>query len=94
MERLLLGWAGLRGAVPVVLATFPVLADVPRSLEFFNVVFFAVLFSTILQGTTVELLARKLRLVEPRPTDNPQPSPIAEVGAIQARWGPTWSSTP
>ena len=40
-ERLVLGWAGLRGAVPVVLATFPVIAGIPRSMEFFNIVFFA-----------------------------------------------------
>jgi cell volume regulation protein A len=63
-ERLLLGWAGLRGAVPVVLATFPVLAGIPQSVEFFNIVFFAVLLSTILQGTTVEPLARRLGLTE------------------------------
>src|SRR5919202_1346809 len=49
-ERVLLGWAGLRGAVPVVLATFPVIADVPGSVEFFNIVFFAVLLSTLVQG--------------------------------------------
>ena len=42
-ERLILGWAGLRGAVPVVLATFAVIDRVPRSLQFFNLVFFAVL---------------------------------------------------
>jgi hypothetical protein len=43
-DRLLLGWTGLRGAVPVILATFPVIEGIPRSLEFFNVVFFAVWF--------------------------------------------------
>jgi potassium/hydrogen antiporter len=59
-EQVVLGWAGLRGAVPVVLATFPVLAGVPRSEEFFDVVFFAVLLSTLLQGTTFEWLARRL----------------------------------
>jgi cell volume regulation protein A len=42
-DRLLLGWTGLRGAVPVILATFPVIEEIPRSLEFFNGVFFAVL---------------------------------------------------
>ena len=57
-ERLVLGWAGLRGAVPVVLATFPVIEGVPGSREFFNIVFFAVLLSTLLQGTTFEALAR------------------------------------
>jgi cell volume regulation protein A len=81
-ERLLLGWAGLRGAVPVVLATFAVLAHVPHSLEFFNVVFFAVLLSTILQGTTVEPLARRLGLVEAQPAHGVKPSPVAEAGAL------------
>ena len=57
-ERLVLGWAGLRGAVPVVLATFPVIEGVPGSREFFNIVFFAVLLSTLLQGSTFEALAR------------------------------------
>ena len=59
-ERVTLGWAGLRGAIPVVLATFPVIEGVPHSLEFFNVVFFAVLISTVVQGTTFEPLARRL----------------------------------
>ena len=63
-ERALIGWAGLRGAVPVILATFPVIDGVPRSLEFFNIVFFAVLVSTVLQGSTVELLAVRLGLTD------------------------------
>jgi cell volume regulation protein A len=64
-ERLLLGWAGLRGGVPVVLATLPVIDHVRGSLEFFNLVFFAVLVSTLLQGATVEWLAGRLGLSEP-----------------------------
>jgi potassium/hydrogen antiporter len=64
-ERALIGWAGLRGAVPVILATFPVIDGVPRSLEFFNIVFFAVLVSTVVQGSTVETLAVRLGLTEP-----------------------------
>ena len=64
-ERLTLGWAGLRGAVPVVLATFPVIDGVPRSLEFFNIVFFAVLLSTLLQGSTFEPLAGRLGATTP-----------------------------
>jgi len=59
-ERLMLGWGGMRGAVPVVLATFPVIEGVPHSLEFFNIVFFAVLISTLVQGTTFEPIARRL----------------------------------
>lgn len=59
-DRVVLGWAGLRGAVPVVLATFPVIAGVEHSSEFFEIVFFAVLLSTVLQGSTFEALARRL----------------------------------
>jgi cell volume regulation protein A len=64
-ERLVMGWAGLRGAVPVVLATFPVLAGVPGSGDFFNIVFFAVLVSTLIQGATVAPLARALKVARP-----------------------------
>ncbi|HEY5197112.1 MAG TPA: potassium/proton antiporter [Solirubrobacteraceae bacterium] len=62
-ERVVLGWAGLRGAIPVVLATFPIIAGVRGSLEFFNVVFFAVLVSAVVQGSTVEPLARRLGVI-------------------------------
>ena len=61
-ERGLLGWAGLRGGIPVVLATLPVIDHVRGSIEFFDLVFFAVLVSTLLQGATVELVARRLGL--------------------------------
>jgi potassium/hydrogen antiporter len=80
-ERAVLAWAGLRGAVPVVLATFPVIAGVRHSLEFFNVVFFAVVLSTLLQGSTFESLARRLGMTSPAP---PQPSPIAEGATIRS----------
>ena len=60
--------------MPVVLATFPVLAGIPQSLEFFNIVFFAVLLSTILQGTTVEPLARRLGLTEEEVPDDAEPA--------------------
>jgi potassium/hydrogen antiporter len=79
-ERLILGWAGLRGAVPVVLATFPVIEHVPRSLQFFNIVFFAVLVSTLVQGSTFETFARRLRLTTTEPA---LPRPLAEAGTIR-----------
>jgi cell volume regulation protein A len=79
-ERVVLGWAGLRGAVPVVLATFPVIAGVPDSLEFFNIVFFAVVLSLLVQGTTFEPLARRLGLTTAEPA---LPEPIAEMGTIR-----------
>jgi cell volume regulation protein A len=79
-ERLVLGWAGLRGAVPVVLATFPVIEHVPRSDEFFNLVFFAVLLSTLLQGSTFEPLARALGVTT---TEAALPQPFADLGAVR-----------
>jgi cell volume regulation protein A len=63
-ERILLAWAGLRGAVPVVLATLPVIAGLPFAARFFDIAFFTVVLSTLVQGTTFEPLARRLGLVE------------------------------
>ena len=80
-ERAVLGWAGMRGAVPVVLATFPVIERVPHSLEFFNIAFFAVLLSTVIQGTTLEPLARRLRMTTSTPA---LPRPLGESGTMQA----------
>ena len=79
-ERVLLGWAGLRGAVPVVLATFPVIEGVPHSRTFFNIVFFVVLLSTLVQGATFEGLARRLGLTTSEPA---LPRPLAEAGTIR-----------
>lgn len=71
-ERALLGWAGLRGAVPVILATLPVIRHVPHSLQFFNIVFFVVLLSAAIQGATVLPLASRLRLIaSDRPGERP-----------------------
>jgi cell volume regulation protein A len=59
-ERLMLGWAGLRGATPIVFATFPVTAGLDQGHLIFNVAFFVVLISTVIQGTTIEPVARFL----------------------------------
>ena len=80
-ERLVLGWAGLRGAVPVVLATFPVIEGVPGSREFFNVAFFAVLVSTVLQGSTFESLARALGATS---DEAALPLPLADVATARS----------
>jgi cell volume regulation protein A len=79
-ERILLSWAGLRGAVPVVLATFPVIEGIPGSTRFFNVVFFAVVLSTALQGATFEPIARRLALTT---TEPPLPRPLANFGTLR-----------
>jgi cell volume regulation protein A len=62
-ERSLLGWAGLRGAVPIVLGTFVLSSHVGGAKTIFNAVFFVVLVSAALQGTTLEWVARKLGLL-------------------------------
>ncbi|HEV2075892.1 MAG TPA: potassium/proton antiporter, partial [Thermoleophilaceae bacterium] len=79
-ESVLVGWAGLRGALPVVFATFPVIAGVPEADRFFNIVFFVVLVSTLLQGATFEPLARLLGLTG---STRPVPQPLVEVGSIR-----------
>ncbi|HEX7300110.1 MAG TPA: potassium/proton antiporter [Solirubrobacteraceae bacterium] len=80
-DRAVLGWAGLRGAVPVVLATFPVIAGIHDSGEYFNIVFFAVLLSTVLQGATIDPVARRLGATT---TTTPlASSALAETGTIR-----------
>jgi potassium/hydrogen antiporter len=79
-DRITLGWAGLRGAIPVVLAIFPVIEGVPDSLRFFNVVFFAVVISTLVQGPTFEPLARSLGVTTNEPA---LPRPLTETGTIR-----------
>jgi cell volume regulation protein A len=66
-ELTFLSWAGLRGAMPIVLATFPATAGIAEGQTIFNLVFFVVVVSALLQGTTVAPLARRLGLVVDRP---------------------------
>ncbi|MFG2139563.1 potassium/proton antiporter [Streptomyces sp. NPDC048650] len=61
-EKTLLSWAGLRGAVPIVLATIPMVTDIPGSDHVFNIVFVLVVVYTLIQGPTLPWLARRLRL--------------------------------
>jgi potassium/hydrogen antiporter len=76
----LISWAGLRGALPVVFATFPVLEGIPSAERFFNLVFFVVLLSALLQGTTFEPLARALGVTSSEPALS---RPLVEVATIQ-----------
>jgi potassium/hydrogen antiporter len=78
-ERLLLGWAGLRGAVPIVLATFVLSSGVRDSDTIFNAVFFVVIVSTLVQGTTLEWVAARLGLTSPAP---PVPELALESGPL------------
>jgi potassium/hydrogen antiporter len=64
-EKLFVSWVGLRGAVPIVLATFPLLAGLPQASFLFDLVFFVVLASVLLQGASVPFVARWLGVTIP-----------------------------
>jgi cell volume regulation protein A len=83
-ERAMLGWAGLRGATPIWLATFPVVAGIGAGDELFAIVFFVVVSSTLVQGASFEPLARRLGLT----TDEPAlPRRLLESGRIRRMGG-------
>jgi len=83
-EKAMLGWAGLRGATPIWLATFPVVAGIGAGDELFAIVFFVVVSSTLIQGASFEPLATRLGLT----TDEPAlPRRLLESGRIRRMGG-------
>jgi potassium/hydrogen antiporter len=83
-ERWLVSWVGLRGAVPIILATFPLAAGVQGADTIFNAVFFVVFLSVALQGTTIPPVARFLGLEAPGPDRTGEREEIM-VGGITGR---------
>jgi len=83
-ERVMLGWAGLRGAIPIWLATFPVIASVEGAEQLFNIVFFVVVASTLVQGASFEPLAKRLGVTSTEPA---LPRPVVESGMIRELGG-------
>lgn len=82
-ERALLGWAGLRGAVPIVLGTFVLSSNVPSRNTIFNIVFFVVLVSALIQGTTLERMANWLGVVEKPKKPRTEEPKLVELQTIE-----------
>lgn len=76
-DKVFISWSGLRGAVPIVLATYPMAAGIPAGQDVFNLVFFAVLLSVSVQGGSLGLMARWLGLTVPA-----RPSPLFHLELV------------
>ena len=83
-EITLVSWVGLRGSVPIILAIFPLVFGLPNAYLIFNVVFFIVLISATLQGSTLSFVARKLGLIEKPPATPPATLEITSLGDVDA----------
>lgn len=81
-EKTMISWVGLRGSVPIVLATFPLVAGIPKADLIFNLVFFIVLTSVLLQGTTIPVVAKWLKLDAPIPQKVDYPLEFNPVGNL------------
>ncbi|MEO5863893.1 MAG: potassium/proton antiporter [Nitrospiraceae bacterium] len=75
-EQTLVAWAGLRGAVPIILATFPLVAGIEKADMIFHLVFFIALTSVVMQGTAIPFLTRVLKIGGPPPNPQSPPKPM------------------
>ncbi|HEX5473913.1 MAG TPA: potassium/proton antiporter [Vicinamibacterales bacterium] len=79
-EQSFVAWVGLRGAAPIILATFPLVAHLPVAERFFSLVFFIVLTSTLVQGTSIPFAARLLHLSQSAPPERLDPLDLVATG--------------
>ncbi|MFA5060150.1 MAG: potassium/proton antiporter [Candidatus Omnitrophota bacterium] len=83
-EKLMISWVGLRGAVPIILATFPLLAGTAQSHAIFNIVFFVVVTSVLIQGTSIPLAAKMLGVQAPFDAKIKFPIELGQAEGIDA----------
>jgi cell volume regulation protein A len=83
-EALYVSWVGLRGAVPIILAMYPILAGVPEGQQIFNVIFFVVVVNALVPGGTVRWVTRWLELEAREP---PPPPAVLEINSTQVLRG-------
>jgi cell volume regulation protein A len=83
-ESAYIGWVGLRGAVPIILATFPVLSRVPGAEKVFDIVFFVVVINAIIPGATIRPLTRRWKL---QTSEKPTPAALLEINSVRPLGG-------
>jgi cell volume regulation protein A len=82
-EQVYISWVGLRGSVPIILATYPVLRGAPYAMDAFNVVFFIVVINALVPGATVRWLTRRLGLERSEPPSPPAALEIHSMGKLE-----------
>ncbi|MFA5039635.1 MAG: potassium/proton antiporter [Candidatus Omnitrophota bacterium] len=83
-KKAMVAWVGLRGSVPIILATFPFMAGIVQADTFFNVVFFVVIASVFIQGTSIPVVSRMLKLDTPLGNRTSYPIEFEKTQAIDA----------
>jgi len=90
-EKTFIAWIGLRGAVPVVMATYPLVAGIGRAEYIFNLVFFVAVTSLMIQGTSISIVARWLGLISP---DQPKHDQIEHTSTATLKNNMTYVNVP